>query len=238
MTRLLTPRGLGLTALALVAVGVMVVLGLWQLGVYDDHQHDDAVAALEREPVPLDDLVGPDDGLTSSDVGRPVEVSGRYDVAGQFYVRGFEGAGDDLAVVTPLVTSSGAAVLVVRGAGDVADAQPPSDTVTVTGVLEASDAGASPLDDSRMTDGISIAALVSSVDTDLYAGYAIAADSDPADTLRAIAPPEPDASQWAGIRNLLYAVQWWLFACFAVFMWWRILNEQRDSELMETTIPG
>ncbi len=37
----LTSRVVGLTAVALVLVAAMVVLGLWQLGVYDDHQQDE-----------------------------------------------------------------------------------------------------------------------------------------------------------------------------------------------------
>lgn len=239
MSRLLSARGLGLTALALLAVGAMVALGLWQLGVYDDHQDADAKARLERAPVPLADVLGPDDALTSDDVGRPVVVSGRFDDTGQFFVEGFAGVGDGYAVVTPLVTADGSAILVVRGAAD--STTPPSSPagdVEVTGVLEPTDSGAAPLDDGRVTDGISVAAVVSTVDHDLYAGYVIATGSNPPDELQAVSPPPADASRWAGIRNLLYAFQWWLFAAFAVFMWWRILNEQSDSGPDEEAAPG
>jgi len=37
--------------------------------------------------------------------------------------------------------------------------------------------------------------------------------------------PTPDPSRWAGIRNLLYAFQWWLFAGFVAFMWWRVVGD-------------
>jgi surfeit locus 1 family protein len=36
-------------------------------------------------------------------------------------------------------------------------------------------------------------------------------------------PAGADAS--TGLRNLLYAFQWWVFGAFAIFMWWRWLME-------------
>jgi surfeit locus 1 family protein len=35
----------------------------------------------------------------------------------------------------------------------------------------------------------------------------------------------PDTSFTTGLRNLMYALQWWVFGGFVVFMWWRILRE-------------
>jgi hypothetical protein len=29
-------------------------------------------------------------------------------------------------------------------------------------------------------------------------------------------------------RNLAYAVQWWLFAAFGVFMWWRVVRDDHE----------
>ena len=48
-------------------------------------------------------------------------------------------------------------------------------------------------------------------------------------TLTPVEPPLPDPSRWAGIRNLIYALQWWLFAAFVAFMWWRIAHEDDDE---------
>jgi cytochrome oxidase assembly protein ShyY1 len=36
----------------------------------------------------------------------------------------------------------------------------------------------------------------------------------------------PSADATSGLRNLLYALQWWVFGAFAVFMWWRWLEEE------------
>jgi cytochrome oxidase assembly protein ShyY1 len=101
----------------------------------------------------------------------------------------------------------------------------PTGSVRVQGILEPSQDLAAPLDEQRTTNGIQIARLVSAFNNDLYSGYVIATTSDPPDALPAVVVPLPDASFWAGIRNLLYALQWWLFAGFVVFMWWRILRD-------------
>jgi hypothetical protein len=104
--------------------------------------------------------------------------------------------------------------------------------VRVEGVLEPSQSAAAALDGDRVTDGIQIARLVSSFDEDLYAGYVIATATDPSAPGAALAPvavPRPDPSFWAGIRNLLYAVQWWAFAAFVVFMWWRVINDPAEG---------
>ncbi len=28
-------------------------------------------------------------------------------------------------------------------------------------------------------------------------------------------------SSFTGLKNLLYAIEWWIFGAFAVFIWWR-----------------
>ncbi|MFY9914782.1 MAG: SURF1 family protein [Nocardioidaceae bacterium] len=224
--QLFTWRALGLGVLALVLIAAMVVLGLWQLGVYDDQQHDNAQSQLARPPVPLDEVLGPDDAFPGSGVARPVTVSGHYLPGEQFEVRDGATLGVARAVVTPLATATGSVVLVVRGQGDPETAtSPPQGSVTVTGVLEPSDASGSGLDATRTTDGIRIATLVQYFDRDLYGGYVVRTSSRPVDSLTPVAPPFPQPSRWAGIRNLLYAIQWWVFGGFVAFMWWRIVTE-------------
>ena len=137
-SRLLSRRALGLGIVALLLMAAMVALGMWQLGVYDDHQHDDARARLERAPVPLSEVIGPDDAFPSDGVSRPVTVTGRYLSNEEFTVRDSDTLDVTSAVVTPLVLENGSAVLVVRGEDDGIPA--PTGEVEVTGVLEPSDA--------------------------------------------------------------------------------------------------
>ncbi len=225
MRRWLSPRALSLGALALLMMVAMVALGLWQLGAYDQHQAHDARSRLQQPPTPLGRVLGPDAAFPADGAGRPVTVTGRYVAAEQLYVRGLTRSTDAYAATTPLLTPTGSMVLVVRGStGELAGA-PPQGRVTVTGVLEPSAATGGQLSEERVTDGVRIASLLDGFSRDLYAGYVVLTASQPADSLPPVNPPLPDPSQWAGLRNLLYAVQWWVFAGFAGFMWWRIIRD-------------
>lgn len=225
MRRWLSPRALGLGTLALLMIAAMVALGLWQFGAYDQHQAQDARSRLQRQPTPLDRVLGRDSAFPVDAVGQPVKVTGRYLASEQIYVRGLARSADTYAATTPLLTPNGSVILVVRGSTQEVASPPPEGIVTVTGVLEPSLATGSPLNAQRVTDGLRIASLLDGFSRDLYAGYVVLTASQPADPLSPIDPPLPDPSRWAGVRNLLYAVQWWVFAGFTGFMWWRIVRD-------------
>ena len=225
MSRYLSSRALALGLVAVVLMAAMVTLGLWQLGAYDDRQASDAASQAGRRPVPLDDVMGPDDGFPSDGVGRPVTVTGEFLAAEQLYVEGLPGSQGRYAVVTPLLTDNGAAVLVVRGSSGEASADVPTGDIEVRGSLEPSTADGGPVDDARVTDGLRVSALVEAVRRDLYGGYVVASEGAATAGLTPAVAPTPDPSRWAGIRNLLYAFQWWLFAGFVAFMWWRVVGD-------------
>lgn len=42
-----------------------------------------------------------------------------------------------------------------------------------------------------------------------------------------------DGTTGFNARNLVYAFQWWIFAAFGVWFWFRFLRDQRDAELAE-----
>jgi cytochrome oxidase assembly protein ShyY1 len=231
-------RSLGLGAVALVLIAVMSTLGLWQLSVFDDRQQRDGAKRLAQEPVPLEDVMGPDDAFPGDAVGRPVKVEGRYNVDEQMYVAGLPGHDDAYAVVAPLVDASGSAILVVRGSTDEAlDAvpPPPEGRVSIVGFLEPSTADGEPVDDDRVTAGLRIAELVSGFSRDLYSGYVVLRSSTPPEPLPAVQPQVPEPSLAAGLRNLAYALQWWVFAGFVGFMWWRIIRDDEDADVGSQT---
>ena len=89
-----------------------------------------------------------------------------------------------------------------------------------------------------MIPELSITDLLPRAPYDLYGGYAVATDrSLPAGPGQAPGRPArpgstpvtaahlPGAEPSSGLRNLLYALQWWVFGAFAVFVWWRWLQE-------------
>lgn len=238
MSRFLTLRALGLAVVALVAMAVMVLLGRWQLGVFEGHRHSAAEAQVHQPAVPLDTVLRPDQALTTAGVSRPVTVAGRYRPAEQIWVRGLPGSPDRYTLATPLVTARGVAIFVVRGATSHLSApSTPGGRVTVTGLLEPSRDSASAPNRAQVTDGISVPVLVNHVSQDLYDGYIVLTRSSPADSpaLALVHPPLPQPSGWSGVRNLLYAVQWWVFAAFVAFMWWRIVNDSGSSSTDEAS---
>ena len=226
---LLRPHLLAVHLLALVAIAVCVVAGLWQLGVYESEQADRSHELASAEPVPLTSALGPDEGITNELVGAPVTAEGQYAAdAQQFLVsdRSHQGR-SGYWVVSPLVLDTGSAILVVRGWTPEASVPPvPSAPVTVTGALQPGEApGADSLPGpDRVVDSIRIPSLVAAMPFDLYSAVLIrtAEEPKPADGLAPVDPSTPDAPWTDGLRNLAYALQWWVFGAFAVFMWWRV----------------
>src|SRR5690242_12136500 len=98
------------------AVAATVLLGRWQYDVWQHRRADNAASVLRMTPVPLDSVLGPDAAYPSTGLGRPVVVEGTWDSARTLYVAGRVRAGrTGYWAVTPVVTSSGSEIPVVRG---------------------------------------------------------------------------------------------------------------------------
>ena len=139
-------------------------------------------------------MLVPQTTFTGDLVGRKVAVTGTYDADGQLLVTGRAHDGTTgLLVLTPLTTSDGAVLPVVRGwVATAADADaPPAGTVDVTGYLQASEQAGTGVADGR-TDAISSAELLNSWGGPIYTGYLVVASSDPAqsDVRRAARPAD------------------------------------------------
>jgi surfeit locus 1 family protein len=245
---LLRPPLLAVHLLALVAVAVCLVGGFWQLDVYRSEQDTSRTERAAATAAPLTATLGPDAGITNELVGAPVVAEGRYAPADQqILVSGRPGGGgggdsdgdggsgrvddDGYWVVSPLRLESGSAILVVRGWSPSAMAPPvPAAPVTVTGSLQpGEEPGAdSVLGADRVVDSVRIPMLVGELPYDLYGAMLIRTAERPAPTdgLVPVDPSPPDVPWTDGLRNLAYALQWWVFAGFAVFMWWRICADQ------------
>lgn len=226
--------------LAIAAVVVTVLLGRWQYDVWHQHREDSAASVTREAPVPLDEVLGPDAAFPASGVARPVVVQGRWDPAGTVYISGRQhDERDGVWAVTPVVTASGSEIPVVRGwttSPDAAPAAPDGDAALV-GLLQPSvDTGAigqNPRGD--VLPDLSVTDLLQRTTRDLYGGYVVATDravpgapetSTGMSGLAAATPEHlPGAGSSTALRNLLYAFQWWVFAAFFCFIWWRWLQE-------------
>ena len=41
-----------------------------------------------------------------------------------------------------------------------------------------------------------------------------------------------------GLRNLLYAIEWWFFGAFAAFIWWRWVRDEESGRDADHTPDG
>lgn len=225
-----------LAALALIAG--TVVAGRWQYGVWQGHRVDQATKLEHAAPRPLTDVLGPDAAFPADAVGQPVTFTGRWMPEDTMYVahRRLHGRAGVWAVTPVAVCRGGcagaSAILVVRGFAPTPRAAPPapSGRARVTGWLQPGEGNEAP--DPSPHDAViprpSVVNAIPLVARDLYAGYVIArtAGAGPAG-LAAVTPsalPHPGAL--TGLRNLLYAFQWWLFTGFVVFLWWRFCRDE------------
>ncbi len=228
---------LGAATLALVLVGIAGWLGYWQYDAWQAHRDAEARDLSELTPVPLTDVMGNDDPFPAPDLGRPVEVNGAW-LDGGFWVedRELDGAAGYWAVA-PLRTGD-AAVLVVRGWAPEPDADLLAVTgqAEVTGWLQAPEGSLVTDDDPRddVFPEIRVADAVQRVDVDLYSAYVVS--QEPAQGLRAAAfEALPSPSRFTGLRNLLYAFEWWVFGAFAAFIWWRWRRDATAPAAMSPT---
>lgn len=227
----LRPGLLGLHAFAVAALTVCVIGGLWQLGVYDQRQEHERADRQQVPTVLLGDIWAAGEPFTAELNHRPVEVSGTFADAGeQVWVSGREQDGrTGYWLVAPLVVGGGPdALLVVRGFAEQAGEPPavPAGTVRLTAVLEPGEAGGTSLDDQRVIGSLRVPTLLNELSHPLYAGYAISTTEAASGGLALADTPVPEVSWTVGARNLAYALQWWVFGLFAVFMWWRMCSDQ------------
>jgi cytochrome oxidase assembly protein ShyY1 len=223
---LLTRRWLGFAALMLALAATMVGLGSWQLSRYHERNAINARidAATRAQPVPLTQILSPDQPPPAGTAWTRVSVTGRYDQPHEIFARdrsvndavGYE-------VLIPLVLPDGSAILVDRGwlppASSGATMAPPAvpaapgGDVTVVGRIHLPESRA---DSPRSVDSrtevrrIAPVQLAAAVPRPLYGGYLLLDSQRPVpnDTAFVTIPSDhQDATMNAG-----YVVQWWAFA--------------------------
>ncbi|QIS72299.1 SURF1 family protein [Streptomyces sp. DSM 40868] len=244
---LLTPRWWGINVFVLLAIPFCVFMGSWQLSRFEgrvqDHRAATEQATSDRTEAarPLDAML-PVDKSTS---GRRVTARGHY--GKQLLVPGRELDGKrGFYVLTLLRTDSGKALPVVRGwlpgTADPAKAPaPPAGEVTVTGALQASE---TPGDNGVTAQGglpagqtaaISSASLVNLVPDRLYDAWVTLDKADAGMKAVPASAPSGTGLDLKAFQNLGYTGEWFVFAGFVVFMWFRLLRRelefQRDAAL-------
>ncbi|QPP07383.1 SURF1 family protein [Streptomyces bathyalis] len=254
---LLTPRWWGINLFSVLAIPVCLFMGSWQLSRFEARveSHEEQQRTVSRaehaKPEPLSRLL-PVDAVTS---GRTAEVTGRYDTSRPLLVpdRSLEGR-RGFYVLSLLRTHAGTgghgkALPVVRGwlPGDADPSRvprTPRGEVRVTGALQASETQGTPgvRAEGGLPKGqlgmISAAALVNVVPYDVHDAW-ITVQHIPADSkLKPVPPVRPDNTglDIKAFQNLGYTAEWFVFAGFVVFMWFRLFR--RDAELAKDAALG
>jgi cytochrome oxidase assembly protein ShyY1 len=234
------PRWLALGFLVIIVVPSFFLLSRWQLSRLDDRRAENDLVTTNSAaaPVPVESVLtaGADPAAVPDDLRwRPVTATGRYDASGEVLVRKrpLEGT-NGFWVATPLVTDSGAVLVVNRGwvaAAGGADATqavppPPVGEVTVVGRLQPSQDAPVPqpgdLPAGQVTD--LAVALVADPET-AYPAYVELISSTPAQEAGLRALPLPDLSDGP---HLSYAVQWVFFAAVAVTGFVVLVRRERE----------
>ena len=228
--------------LVAVLVGVAGWLGSWQWDAGEARRAAEARDLTLVDPVPLEEVLGPDEPFPGNRVGQPTLLSGTWLDSGTVFVE----RGSGYWVVTPLsIGGRGEPALpVVRGVSESPQAPPVTGRAELVGWLQPPE-GTGAVDPDPTDDvlpQLRVADLVQRVDVDLYGGYAVVADEvapgswpvgdralNPGTDDLAPADLEelPESGRFTAMRNFFYAVEWWVFGAFALFVWVRYLRDER-----------
>ncbi|HEX4817494.1 MAG TPA: SURF1 family protein [Nonomuraea sp.] len=243
---LVSPRVLGLHLLTVGVLIAFILLGRWQLGVFQDSGKPRAAA--DPGPVAVAALAPVGAQLAGESVGRRVTAEGVYEAGRQLLVvdrrpdvdapGGKASQDDGYWVLTPLRLDDGTLVPVVRGwtAGgdDPAVAGVPQGRVSVSGRLRPQQG----TDSVQRRTGTLPAGQVQTVSTGelinlwtgekVRTGYVVA--EPPSGSLAQVRVPPPAVEGALTWRNLAYAANWWIFAGFAVFMWFHFVRDAVRSD--------
>ncbi|MEU6098731.1 SURF1 family protein [Streptomyces sp. NPDC047079] len=244
---LLTPRWWGINVFVLLAIPFCVFMGSWQLSRFESRMHEQraaseqATAGRTEAPRPLRELL-PVDKNTS---GKRATATGRYGKQLLVPDRELDGR-RGFYVLTMLRTDGGKALPVVRGwlPGDADPAKAPAaptGDVTVTGALQASESpGANGVGGGgglppEQTAAISSASLVNLVPYRVYDAWVTLDRADSGMKAVPATVPQGTGLDLKAFQNLGYTGEWFVFAGFTVFMWFRLLRREveyaRDAEL-------
>lgn len=238
VTEVLKPTHLMALA-ALIAVCILFFfLGKWQW----DRTQDilNAERAASEQAVPVTSVAGNE--LRPEDFGRTVTASGRFVLDNQVRVTNRLESDQPSAevgewIVSEFMEESGARIAVLRGwVPTGASFSTPSESVSIQGVLQPDEVfyeGA--VADQSEVVVIDSTELSGIWDSELAAGFIVVTAQDPATASSPLPVPPTIATADVAfpLQNFFYAIQWWIFALFAValyFRWIFVSARERSRE--------
>jgi len=235
------PRWIGVLFATLGVAAIFVLLSQWQIERSIEH-----ATVIERETetvLALDAVAEPSGPVTSAAVGQKVETEGSLVAGDASVISGRLNHGATGYWVTAhLVTADGASLAIATGwtddldaarsAADILDSS--SAEVTLTGRYLASEGALDDDIEEGERSAMSVATLINewaeAPDT-VYGGYLIL--DEPVDGLTAIDSPIPSNEVELNWLNIFYAIEWIVFAGFALYLWYRLVKDAAEREELE-----
>lgn len=235
------PRWIAALLLCLGIAAGFAALGQWQLSrSIDNAQVEDAPDT--EVAVLLDSIAEPQASVTPAQFGRQVTVSGEF-VPGDSLIitdRNNGGTEQGVVVVGHFVTDDGVTLVVALGW------TPDSDDRFVWDVYPSDLVGrylpSEVASDSDFEEGarnaIAVADLINvwPEAVPAYGGYLVLDDAPFG--LDAIYSPAPSREVSLNLLNVFYAIEWVIFAGFAIYLWYRLVRDVVEREQAESDGTG
>jgi cytochrome oxidase assembly protein ShyY1 len=215
-------------------------LGQWQLS--RSVETADVDAPDTERAVPLTSIAEPQTEVTQPQLGRRVTVDGEL-VPGDFMVltgRNNGDVADGAWLVGHVVTTDGDTLAVALGwapdAEEAAAAEGEAPAARLEGRYLPSEAPTESDIESGERSALSVAELIN-IWTDAvpaYGGYLVLEQEWPG--LDPIYSPEPSREIGVNLLNLFYALEWAIFASFAIYLWYRLVRDVVEREAEEATV--
>ena len=232
------PRWIAALLLALAIAGGFAALGQWQLA----RSFESAAPRDEQTEVvvPLEKVSQPQQPVPDSATGQLVTVDAQF-VAGDYTVLSdrINVSAPGYWVVGHAVAANGASLAVALGwaatEDAAADAVASLDSAPPDGALTGRYLPTESPQESDFEKGIrssmavpELVNLWSTPPDGVYGGYLIADDAPPG--LDLIDAPPPITEIGLNLLNVFYAVEWVIFAGFAIFLWYRLVKDAWELE--------
>lgn len=232
------PRWIAALLLCLGIAGGFAALGQWQLSRSVENAPADAPDS--EAAVPLASIAEPQTEVTQPQLGRLVTVSGEFVSDDYLVVTDRNNGGDEQGevLVGHLVTDDGITLVVALGwvpageemmwggygheklQGRYLPSEAPTDSDFEAGERSA----------------IAVAELINLWPdaTPAYGGYLVL--DGPSGTLQQIYSPAPSREIEFNLLNLFYALEWAIFAGFAIYLWVRLVRDVVEREREQATV--
>nr|NLD39791.1 SURF1 family protein [Actinomycetales bacterium] len=255
-----TPRNLGLLLVVLLGALAFIRLGSWQLdraairGASEAERT--AVERVASDPQPLDHVLEPGTTFLTDHQLKKVEVQGEWGEQVVVPGRSVEGEAAVLVVVQLRIADDGthpsssgnlwipvlrgwipAEQLDGAGLADAAAERAPAPTGpgSAVGYLSGSENSVTGEFPEGAVGAISTAQLANLWGGETYTGFLVLEAADHP-SLETMPPPSYERERGMNLQNLFYAVEWFIFGGFALFVWWRWVRDdalrQKESALL------